>query len=85
MTILTLTPLDFLFLVLAICVFILTIFISMLLANITAMVKDSRRIVVKAEDIVDQVNTYFVIPSQILGQIQSFIGRFKGRSENDQE
>jgi len=85
MTILTLTPLDFLFLILAISIFILTIFISMLLANMTAMIKDSRRVVVKAEDVVDQVNTYLVIPARIFGQVQGVIEKLKDRYGSDQE
>lgn len=79
----TLTPLDFLFVVLAICIFILTIFLSMLLANLTALIKDSRRVVTKAEDVVEQVNTYLIIPAKIFGQVQGILEKVKDKYSNE--
>ena len=58
---------------------ILTIFASVLLYNVSQTLKDARRIMEKAEEIVDQVNTYLLIPAKIFTQGYDIYKKFSER------
>ncbi|MDD4351770.1 MAG: hypothetical protein PHU71_02195 [Candidatus Gracilibacteria bacterium] len=56
------TPLNILFLVLALSVFVVSVFICVALYNATLIMRDVEKITEKAKDTVDQVNEYIAKP-----------------------
>lgn len=79
------TPLDILFIVLAIAVFLVTIFLCMALYHSIQIMRGVEHVVDKAQETVDQVNEYISKPISVMLEVIERVRQMMGIIEDKQE
>jgi len=64
-----LSPLNILFIILSISVFLITIFLCMALYHVIQILREAEEVIDKANNTVDQINTYIAKPIKIAMEV----------------
>jgi hypothetical protein len=81
----TMTALDFLFISLGVSAFLISIFLSIMLYNVSLTMKETNRVLGRADDTIDQVNRYLAIPLKIFMEASNIISNIKERYSDTNE